>query len=363
MGKSSPKIADPLKSLQGQAFPGIVTPAFSLQRQTPATTTTTSASGGSFGGLASLRPSDFSGMGLEGDVPQIVRVAQRAARQRGGTTTTTTAGSGPFALTRTDPFVPNKESELFQLLERNRLGIGSLFGNINATRGQLAGQQGRAGGLFDETGRLRENLLELLGEVRPGFGRLTEAARETIRNRFSESVGNLREALAKRGLQGSSFAINETRRAELDFAQQEEQVVSEAIVQEIGLRRQIIGDAAGLIQLDQATLQTQAVQVGLQLGLNEQEAGVFRDEMVNIQSQAALLGQRIARELQELGLAGNIINQQQAIVADLAKAQAQLTAQAAADSGSLFGTIFGSLAGIAASAVAPTPIGLGAIFT
>ena len=257
--------------------------------------------------------------------------------------------------------MPNKESELFQLLERNRLGIGSLFSNIASTRGQLTGQQGRSEGLFDETGRLREDIFELLGEVRPGFGRLTEAAVETVRNRFSESVGNLREALGKRGLQGSSFAINETRRAELDFAQEEERVRSEAFLQEIDLRRQLIGDAGNLIQLDLATLQTQAMQVGLQLGLNEQEAGVFRDELVNIQSQAALLGQRIARELQELGLAGNIINQQQAIVAQLATAQAQLTAQAAADSGSLFGSIFGSLAGIAASAVAPAaaPVILG----
>ena len=67
--------------------------------------------------------------------------------------------------------------------------------------------------------------------------------------------------------------------------------------------------------------------------------------MVNIQAQVNLLGQRIARELQELGLAGNIVNQTQAIVADLAKAQAQLTAQAAADSGSLFGSIFGAVLG------------------
>ena len=236
--------------------------------------------------------------------------------------------------------------------------MGGLFNNIASTRGQLAGQQGRAGGLFDETGRLRENLFELLGEVRPGFGRLSDSAREAIRNRFSQSVGNLRSALNKRGLQGSSFAINETRRAELDFAQEEERAVSEAIVTEIGLRRQIITDAGGLIQLDLATLQTQAVQVGLQLGLNDQEAGVFRDEMVNIQSQAALLGQRIARELQELGLAGNIINQQQAIVADLAKAQAQLTAQAAADSGALFGTIFGAVLGAAGEAG-----GFGALFS
>lgn len=241
-------------------------------------------------------------------------------------------------------------------MERNRLGIGSLFGNIDSTRSALSGQQDISAGLFDETGRLRSNLNELLAEVRPGFGRLVESARETVRNRFSESVGNLRDSLAKRGLQGSSFAINETRRAELDFAQQEEQLVSEAIIQEIDLRRQIIGDAGKLIELDQATLSIQAQQIGLQLGLNEQEANVFRDTLVNIQAQASLLSQQVARELNELGIAGNIINQQQAIVADLAKAQVQLEAQAAADSGSLLGGLLRT-AVVGASLFAGGPAG------
>ena len=351
MSKSAPKVSDSLKSLQGKS-PGIWTPAFSLARQTPAKTTTTTPARTSSGGSGPV-------LNLEAErenrrflpFSQLNASAQASSRAGGaGETTTTTPGSGPFSLTRSSSFVPDKESELFQLLGSNRLGIGGLFGNIDSTRSALSGQQDRTAGLFDETGRLRGNLDELLAEVRPGFGRLVESARETVRNRFSESVGNLRDSLTKRGLQGSSFAINETRRAELDFAQQEEELVSEAIIQEIDLRRQIIGDAGKLIELDQATLSIQAQQIGLQLGLNEQEANVFRDTLVNIQAEASLLGQQVARELNELGVAGNIINAQQAIVADLAKAQVQLEAQAAADSGSLLGSIFGTVLGAAGGA-------------
>ncbi len=367
MSKNAPKISDPLKKLQGN-FPGIVTPAFSLQRQTPAKTTTTAGTRSPFAGVLNLEAereiNRFRGPGGVGQTTAPV--------------TTTTPASGPFSLTRSSSFVPDKESELFQLLERNRLGIGGLFGNIDSTRSDLAGQQTRSAGLFDETGRLRSDLDELLAEVRPGFGRLVESARETVRNRFSESVGNLRESLTKRGLQGSSFAINETRRAELDFAQQEEQLVSEAIIQEIDLRREIIGDAGKLIELDQATLAIQGKQIGLQLGLNEQEANLFKDQLVNIQAQASLLSDQVARELKELGVAGNIINAQQAIVADLAKAQVQFEAQAAADSGSLLGgllrtavvgaSLFADPTGTTAGAItgltgSTAPFSFGAAFT
>lgn len=318
MSKSAPKISDPLKSLQGQVFPGIQTSAFSLQRGTPSKTTTRTVS--------TPRSIGAFGDAREGH-PSLTR----------GRTITTTSGGGPFQLLRTDPFVPDTERRLFGLLGENLQGFGSVLDRIRATSGQLATAEGRIPGLFENTAALRGDLGQLAKEVRPGFGRLTEAAVNTVRNRFSESVGNLREALGKRGLQGSSFAINETRRAELDFTQEEERVRSEAFIQEVDLRRQIVQDAGNLIQLDQQSLQTQAQQIGLRLGLNEQEAQVFRDQLMNIQSQAQLLGQRITRELQELGIAGNIINQQQAIVADLAKAQAQLTAQAAADQGSLLG--------------------------
>ena len=336
MGKSAPKISDPLKSLQG-FFPGLQTSAFSLQRAQPASTSRTGGGGGR--AVRIFGQGDFGTGGRGNESPfSAPRNFAPAAR-------TTSPASGPFVLRRTDNFVPEQERRLFGLLGENLQGFGSILDRIRDTRGQLGTAEGRVPGLFENTAALRGDLSQLAGEVRPGFGRLTEAAVNTIRNRFSESVGNLREALGKRNLQGSSFAINETRRVELDFAQEEERARSEAFIQEVDLRRQIVADSGKLIELDQQSLQVQAQQIGLQLGLNEQEAGVFRDQLINIQSQGQLLAQRITRELQELGIAGNIINQQQAIVADLAKAQAQLTAQAAADQGALFGSILGTAAG------------------
>ncbi len=330
MGKSSPKKPDSLKKFQG-----LTTSAFSLQRQTPASTTA---------GTPSRAVTAGSSAGFFTD-PGGDRQSQLARGIIPGTPASTTPASGPFQLTRTDPFVPNKESELFRLLEQNRQGIGGLFGNIASTRGQLEGQQGRAAGLFDETGRLRENLSELAGEVRPGFGRLTEAALTTAKNRFNQEAGNLRQVFQDRNLQGSSFALAEQSRLNQTFEEEEFALRSQAFVQEIDLRRQIVGDAGKLLELDQQTLGVQAQQVGLQLGLNEQQANVFRDEMVNLQQQQQLLGQRISRELNELGISGNIVNEQQAIAADLFRAEAELAAGEAAGFGSAVGAVAGAIGG------------------
>ena len=334
MGKSAPSVGDPFRNLQSLIFPGLVTPTFSLQRQTPAQSVTTTTPG------SAQTVQDFGG-----EIGQV----QIGSATSPVTSTSTTPASGPFQLSRLDQTVPDLERKLFSLLGENREGILGRLGSITGARNRLAGAEGRIPGLFGASSALRGDLDTLAGEVTPGFGRLTEARVGAVRNRFSESVGNLRGALSKRGLQGSSFAINETRRAELDFAQEEDQVRAESFVQELDLRRQIVGDMGKLIQLDQASLGREAQLIGLRLGLNEQEAGVFRDELVNIQNQSALLGQQISRELNELGISGSIVNQAQAIIANLAAVQAQLAGQAAADSGSLFGSLLGFAGGLFAS--------------
>lgn len=250
--------------------------------------------------------------------------------------------SGVFNLRRLDPFVPQRESELLSVLRGRRGQVFSrLFPELETIGEQIRLGESRIPGLFAGSAALRGDLAGLAAEVRPAFGRLTESAVETIRNRAQAAAGNLRAQLGKRGLLGSSFAAAELSRTALDFAQVEEQARAEAIVREIDMRRQLVFDAGKLLELDQRSLATQATFIGLRFGLTQEVARGFALELANIQSEMQLLQQRANRELTELGIAGNIINKVQAVIAQTATTQAQLAAQAAQAQGSFFGNIFG----------------------
>ena len=109
-----------------------------------------------------------------------------------------------------------------------RFGAGTLVRRPSTQN--LIGQARRIGGLLETQ---RE-------QIRPGFGRLTAAAVQTVRNRGSAAVGNLRESLSRRNILGASFAQDAITRTRLDFAQEEERVRAEAFVAEIGLELQNI---------------------------------------------------------------------------------------------------------------------------
>lgn len=117
-----------------------------------------------------------------------------------------------------------------------------------AVQDVVAGLRGR-GQAF---GGLRE-------QVTPGFGRLTQIRQEGLRTRLSalrgertRAVGNVREQLARRRLQGSSFQASEVSRAESMFAREEDalradanQQEAEAFIQELGLNAELITQEFG----------------------------------------------------------------------------------------------------------------------
>lgn len=94
------------------------------------------------------------------------------------------------------------------------------------------------GGFEGLAGELRG----LRGDVKPGFGRLTQARIDAIRGAGQRSVGNLREELGKRRVLGSTFASREIGSEEARFGQLEEEARAEAFLQELDLTQQLISE-------------------------------------------------------------------------------------------------------------------------
>ncbi len=83
-------------------------------------------------------------------------------------------------------------------------------------------------------------------DVRPGFGRFTEAATRTIRNAASRRIGNLREQLRQKRVLGASFAEDLITRTALEFAQEEEAVRARAGIAEIAASLEVLDRMASV---------------------------------------------------------------------------------------------------------------------
>lgn len=216
----------------------------------------------------------------------------------------------------------------FPRISRQLLGIGGTLGGLGdsilGTRSSLvpigAGLRGLQGDLAD-----------LQSQVAPGFGRLTEARVRAIRDARAESIGNIRESLGRRGVLGSSFAQDATARATLAFAQQEEEARAEAIIQEIGLSRQIIQDRMS--------------NFGQQIGLAQVDADLIGKAALQYVAQSSILSQHLDRELTMVGMAANIRQGINALAQDQGFARAQLEALAQAWQSSAETAFFKNLGG------------------
>lgn len=151
------------------------------------------------------------------------------------------------------------EKQLEQFRPVNFRSSG-LSGNFN--KGSNTFSVSRSAGVDSSLSNLVQGLrgrsnefAELRGEVRPGFGRLTQSRVDAIRNAGSRTVGNLRQELGRRRILGSSFAEREIASTEATFAQEEERARAEAGVQEIALTGELIQrEFAGAIEAAQALI-------------------------------------------------------------------------------------------------------------
>ena len=181
------------------------------------------------------------------------------------------------------------------------------------TRSRLQGER-------RQLGALRQDLLGLRSEVRPGFGRLTDARVRAIERAESRALGNIEEEFRARNVLGASFAARELAGVTAEFGEREEEARAQAIIEEIGTT---LGIDRELLNVSGESARNLAIQL----------------QAINTRLTAQQT--RIQTDLAEAGLAANI----QQSVLDLARrfafAQAGLEAQAAADRGSAFSNIFG----------------------
>lgn len=113
--------------------------------------------------------------------------------------------------------------------------------NIRRGEGSLKLARGAEG---QKAAGLRSSLLgDLAGlqsQVRPGFGRLTQAAKKNTTDTFGKRRGNLRGQLARRRVLGSSFGEAEESSLALEEAQALEAAESRSLLQEIDASANLI---------------------------------------------------------------------------------------------------------------------------
>ena len=224
--------------------------------------------------------------------------------------------------------VPDQENRLRELLDASRAKIEAFRGQgLGGTLTAIQQAETQLPGFFAQTGQLRGDIRDLMAQVEPGFGRLTETRVEGIRDRASAAVGNLRAELNNRNMLGSSFAQNQLSNLALDFTREEDTARAESFVAEMAFTDQLIGRSGELLQLDQATMNQQIGLLGTRLGLDERITAALSLELQSIQEQRAVTAAQAERELGELGLATNFL----ADVDQITTAQSQALAQAALD--------------------------------
>jgi hypothetical protein len=150
----------------------------------------------------------------------------------------------------------------------------------------------------------------LRAQVKPGFGALTDARVTAIRDAAAESIGNLRESMARRGVMGSSFADDAETRVRAAYAREEQTARSEAKIAELNATSQLIGQQVGI----QAQI----------MGLSQAETSLYQQDISNAVTQATQIAQELTRQLSEFNVAGNLANGVASAVTQQAYAQAQL---------------------------------------
>jgi len=258
--------------------------------------------------------------------------------------------------------VPGVQALDPSLVRLQQMGSGLFDSNallqrqIQQTIPQAGGLFNAAGGIGSRFGALEGELAGVSDSIKPGFGRLTDALVNQVRNERAAASGNLRENFAQRNLSGSSLALHEQRRLEMDFSQREEAARAQAFQQEMAATAQIaqtrgqillgelgtvaeqravldetralISTAGNLLVLDQQNIAQQAQLVGMRLGLTQAEAGLYAQQMQGIQLEVNSRIAQIQAELSELGVSANIINaaSQQALQIGMAEANLQTEA-------------------------------------
>lgn len=183
---------------------------------------------------------------------------------------------------------------------------GKWTGTINRS-GETQGFMDR---LLAGLGADEDSYRELLSQIRPGFGRLSEATQEQIRNQYAQRFGDLREQLGRRRVLGSSFANAEEERMNLERDQQMRLAMSQAMVEELKMTADVLKAQS---DTRNQTLQTAFSQIQFEgnLGINMQNM-VMNSMNENLQAQQDLIklaaGVKMQGALGAANIQGNLAN-------------------------------------------------------
>jgi hypothetical protein len=170
-----------------------------------------------------------------------------------------------------------------------------------------------------------QSLNDQIGEVKPGYGALTQAAVDSITNAGNKAGSDLRSNLAKRRVLGSSFADAAEAQQKLDVGQQLNAAKAASFLSELDATNKLTTQK---LQLQMASLDSLKSLSDEAFGLKNASTQVDLDEQNR-------LGQ----------LAQGLISGAQQQAADNARLKAQIDAQNAAGSGSFAAGVGNSVSG------------------
>jgi hypothetical protein len=137
-----------------------------------------------------------------------------------------------LALHKLSPFYANMPGYGFE----TGMDGDKAFGKVTRS-GETQGFMDR---LLAGLGADESSYQELLSQIRPGFGRLSEATQEQIRNQYAKRFGDLREQLGRRRVLGSSFSNAELDRMKLEEDQQTRLAMSQAMIEELKMTSDVL---------------------------------------------------------------------------------------------------------------------------
>lgn len=124
--------------------------------------------------------------------------------------------------------------------------------------------------LADVYGRAASQTGNMLGQLSPGMGALTDARVRAITTNRQRAMGTLRDELAQRRVAGSSFGVDRLAAAEREFADAEAAARAQSFMEELSIRADLINRQASYAAQKFGTfLNEMNLQAGLASGANE----------------------------------------------------------------------------------------------
>jgi hypothetical protein len=179
-------------------------------------------------------------------------------------------------------------------------------GNINM--GRTAESQGFMDRLLAGLGNDENAFTELLSQIRPGFGRLSDMRGREVDQARERGVSNLRDQLAKRRVLGASFANDQIGSLERQYMMDKDKVLAEAWQQEMEATMQALTSRT---QARNQTITTALNEIQFETGVGaqllQQVSSSMQDMQMAMVDIAKLRGSlMLQRDIAKSGIVSNL---------------------------------------------------------